>query len=136
MPSVDRVLETCLYVDDLETARAFYTELFGFKVISADERFCALNVGGKSVLLLFQRGASTEPTRIPGGVIPAHGGSGPLHFAFEVPAAEFDRWKEHLSRNGVAIESEVEWPGGSRSLYFRDPDGHVGELATPGLWGL
>jgi catechol 2,3-dioxygenase-like lactoylglutathione lyase family enzyme len=28
----------------------------------------------------------------------------------------------------------VGWPRGGRSVYFRDPDGHSVELATPGLW--
>jgi catechol 2,3-dioxygenase-like lactoylglutathione lyase family enzyme len=30
----------------------------------------------------------------------------------------------------------MEWPRGGTSLYFRDPDGHLVELATPGLWSI
>jgi catechol 2,3-dioxygenase-like lactoylglutathione lyase family enzyme len=36
----------------------------------------------------------------------------------------------------VSIEGEMKWPRGGTSLYFRDPDGHLVELATPGLWSI
>jgi predicted enzyme related to lactoylglutathione lyase len=36
----------------------------------------------------------------------------------------------------VAIEKIVDWPGGGRSLYFRDPAGNSLELATPRIWGI
>ncbi|MDF2970539.1 MAG: glyoxalase, partial [Microvirga sp.] len=39
-----------------------------------------------------------------------------------------------LGERKIPIESRVTWPRGGTSLYFRDPDGHVLELATPGLW--
>jgi catechol 2,3-dioxygenase-like lactoylglutathione lyase family enzyme len=35
---------------------------------------------------------------------------------------------------GIAIESRITWARGGTSLYFRDPDGHSLEVATPGLW--
>ncbi len=54
--------------------------------------------------------------------------------AFAIPAAELDAWEEHLGRQGVAIESRVSWPAGGRSLFFRDPNRHLLELATPGAW--
>ena len=34
----------------------------------------------------------------------------------------------------VEIEGRTDWPRGGHSIYFRDPDGHLLELATPGLW--
>ena len=38
------------------------------------------------------------------------------------------------SDNGIAIESTVKWARGGQIFYFRDPDGNLLELATPGLW--
>ncbi|HEX5778765.1 MAG TPA: glyoxalase, partial [Xanthobacteraceae bacterium] len=35
---------------------------------------------------------------------------------------------------GIELESRVDWPRGGKSIYFRDPDGHLLEFATPGLW--
>ena len=44
------------------------------------------------------------------------------------------RWEAQLADAGVAIEGRTKWPRGGESIYFRDPDGHLVELATPGLW--
>jgi catechol 2,3-dioxygenase-like lactoylglutathione lyase family enzyme len=57
-----------------------------------------------------------------------------LHFAFGVPAEELALWEERLESMGIAIESRVHWERGGESLYFRDPDNHLVELATPGTW--
>lgn len=128
------VLETALYVDDLPRASRFYREVFGFPVLVEDARICALDVARGSVLLLFRRGASLATTTIPGGTIPPHDGSGPVHFAFAVPAEDWDAWEARLAEMHVPIEGRTTWPLGGRSLYFRDPDGHLVELATPGTW--
>jgi len=39
-------------------------------------------------------------------------------------------------KHGIAIESEITWPGGGRLIYFRHPAGNSVELATPKTWGL
>ena len=133
-PKTDGVLETCLYVEDVAVARAFYERVFGFQAMVADERICAFDVGPGSVLILFRRGATKKPIPVGGGFIPPHDGGGPQHFAFAIAMDDVEAWKVHLAAEGVAVESEVTWPQGGRSLYFRDPDGLVVELATPGLW--
>jgi catechol 2,3-dioxygenase-like lactoylglutathione lyase family enzyme len=133
MPKLDRVLETALYVDDLDRAAAFYAELLELAPLFADERLRAFAVGS-SVLLLFRRGASLETMTIPGGTIPPHDGTGPLHVAFAIGANELAPWEARLRERGVAVEGRTDWPRGGRSIYFRDPDGHLLELATPGLW--
>lgn len=134
MPSLNGVLETSLYVADLDRSVRFYRDLFGFDVLAADERFRALHVTGQQVLLLFRKGLSDKPSVVPGGVIPGHDGSGRLHLTFAVVAAELPAWEERLRGQGIAVESTVTWPRGGTSIYFRDPDGHLLELATPGVW--
>lgn len=134
MPKLKAVLETALYVDDLSRAKEFYESSLGLPLLLANQRMCALDVGGRSVLLLFLRGASREDMTTPGGTIPGHDGHGPLHIAFAVAADELVEWEKRLKECGIPIESRVTWPRGGTSLYFRDPDGHVLELATPGLW--
>ena len=134
MPRVTAVLETCLYVEDLQRSARFYEELFGFRRMDSDDRFCAFDVGGRSVLLLFRRGSSREPIAIQEGLIPPHDGSGPIHFALAIPSEELAIWEEHLAESGIVLESRVRWARGGQSLYFRDPDNHLVELATPGLW--
>jgi catechol 2,3-dioxygenase-like lactoylglutathione lyase family enzyme len=131
---VDRILETGLYVDDLERAKQFYVGLFGFDVLLESERLVALDVGGKSVLLLFQHGQSEHRQDAAGGFIPGHGAHGVQHFAFAIEPEQIDPWLKRLAEKGVEVESRVTWDRGSQSIYFRDPDNHSVELATPGLW--
>jgi catechol 2,3-dioxygenase-like lactoylglutathione lyase family enzyme len=134
MPKLNSVVETALYVDDLSRARAFYEGSLGLPVLFANRRMCAFDVGGRSVLLLFLRGGSSEDMPTPGGTIPGHDGQGPLHIGFAVTAEELAAWERLLQERGIAVESRVTWSRGGTSLYFRDPDGHLLELATPGLW--
>ena len=128
------MLETALYFDDLDAGVAFYRDVLGLRVLDASARLVAMDAGASTVLLLFRRGATVQGADTPGGRIPPHDGSGPVHLAFAIPRDSFAEWEDHLKRNGVAIESRVRWPRGGESLYIRDPARHSVELATPGLW--
>jgi catechol 2,3-dioxygenase-like lactoylglutathione lyase family enzyme len=134
--TLDQVLETCLYVDDLGRAARFYEDVLGLTAMTSDSRFLAYDVGGRNVLLLFQRGATLETVRMPGGTIPPHDGHGPLHVAFAIKAEALADWEKRLGEHGVAIEGRTKWSRGGVSIYFRDPDQHLLELATPGLWAI
>jgi catechol 2,3-dioxygenase-like lactoylglutathione lyase family enzyme len=134
MPILHGVKETALYIDDMERSLRFYTQVLGLEILLRDPRLTALNVGGHHVLLLCLRGASRQDTHLEGGMIPAHDGSGPLHAGFAIDAVELAAWRERLRSHGVPIVSEFSWPRGGRSIYFHDPDGHVLELLTPGVW--
>jgi catechol 2,3-dioxygenase-like lactoylglutathione lyase family enzyme len=137
MPSLNSVLETSLYVDDLDRASRFYEDLFGLsRIIEGDARIRAYSVGGKNVLLLFKRGASNRAMESPSGKMGPHDGSGPLHVAFSISIEDLSGWEKVLADRGIAVESRVQWPRGGTSLYFRDPDNHLVELATPGVWTI
>lgn len=133
-PPLAGILETVLYVDDLDRAADFYAEVMGLPLLHADPRMRAFDVARRGTLLLFLRGGTLEPVETPAGIIPPHDGAGPLHMAFSITAEAREDWEGHLARHGIAIEARMAWPRGGRSLYFRDPDGHLLELATPGLW--
>ena len=134
MPQLDRVIETAIYVDDLARAAAFYDHVMELPLMVCDARFRAYDIGGESVFLVFKRGATLDTVHLPGGTIPPHDGHGPLHVAFAIARDELTAWEETLAAHAVAIEGRTEWPRGGTSVYFRDPDGHLLELATPGLW--
>ena len=134
MPKLIRVLETALYVADLERAAAFYGDTLGLPCIHRDHRMRAFDVSGNGVLLLFPEGGSLEPIETPGGTIPPHDGQGPMHVAFSVNRDDLEAWEQHLGTAGIAIEGRTRWPRGGVSVYFRDPDGHLLEIATPGMW--
>lgn len=133
-PKVSGILETALTVSDLAVSRAFYDRVFGFPTLVADGRFCAYDVGGRQVLLLFQQGATSTPLTLPGGVIPPHGTTGRSHFALAIAAADLDAWRRWLAEQDAALTGEMHWDRGGVSLYFADPDGHVVEVVTPGVW--
>lgn len=128
IPRVTGILESSLYVTDLERSRDFYQRLFGFQVMLVSDRLVTLAVAPGQVLLLFARGGST---RVPHT---AHDGSGQVHVAFAIPAAALAGWEARLAEHGVAIVEKRTWDAGGWSVYFRDPDGHLVELATPGVW--
>jgi len=136
MPLLTSVLETSLYVEDLERASRFYEETFGLTRIEGDDRFRAYSVGGRSVLLLFKRGASNRVTQLPQGKLGPHDGSGQLHLAFSISVEDLPAWEKLLVERGIPIETRIRWPRGGTSIYFRDPDNHSVELATPGVWSI
>ena len=134
MPKITGLLETALYVDDMARSVAFFETVLGLRAMLRTERLTAFDAGRSGVLLVFARGASRADMPSEAGLIPGHDGNGRLHMAFAITTDSYDEWSRHLSRHAVPIYSEVRWPRGGRSLYFHDPDGHVLELATPGLW--
>jgi catechol 2,3-dioxygenase-like lactoylglutathione lyase family enzyme len=127
-PKAGGILESSLYVSDVARSARFYRETFGFGVMTEfGERGCAMNAGARQVLLLFKKGASRE-------IQSPHDGDGELHLAFAIAAAELASWEGWLAEKGIAIEEKKKWELGGWSLYFRDPDRHLLELATPGTW--
>jgi catechol 2,3-dioxygenase-like lactoylglutathione lyase family enzyme len=131
------ILESALYVTDLEAAEAFYGDVLGLSLITrVDGRHVFFRCGG-GVLLLF----NAEATRIPPASdarlsVPPHGASGQGHLCFATTTEEIERWKTRLEAHGIAIEADFEWPSGGRSIYFRDPSGNSLEFAEPRIWGL
>ena len=103
MPHVNGILETALYVDSVNRSVEFYETIFNFDVMGADERFAVLNIKKGQVLLLFKKGGSTKPTKIPGGIIPPSDGKGEWHLAFSVTKSELDEWEKWLLENNIQI---------------------------------
>jgi catechol 2,3-dioxygenase-like lactoylglutathione lyase family enzyme len=129
-PKTDGILESSLYVSDLLRSVRFYEEIFGFRVISEfGDRGCAMHAGTHQVLLLFKKGASRT-------IQSPHDGDGELHIAFAIPTDELANWESWLHTRGIAVEEKRKWVLGGWSLYFRDPDRHLVELATPGVWSV
>lgn len=131
-----RVLETSLYVADLDASEKFYRDLFGWEMLLSDGRMRALNVGDTNVLLLFRKGGTTDGEEVPGGFIPPHDASGTIHLCFAIDKADLDKWHRVLDSHDVEVISTVFPPRGGTSLYFRDLDEHLIELATPGIWPI
>ena len=125
------IVETAIYVDDLDAAEDFYQRIIGLNVIGkVVGRHVFFQVGDSNVLLAFNPRTTRAEQDTP------HGAIGPGHFALGIELQSLDDWREHLVAHGVMIEAEVEWPAGGKSIYFRDPAGNSVELITPGVWRL
>jgi catechol 2,3-dioxygenase-like lactoylglutathione lyase family enzyme len=137
---VGGIVEAALYVADVPRSVAFYRDLFEFEVEVENELIGVLRVPGRQALILFAHAIATQPAITPpnavDGTIPSHGGSGRMHVAFSITPSDLEPWKQRLVERGVTIDGVVRWKRGGTSLYFRDPDEHLVELITPGLWSF
>src|SRR5687768_4637168 len=114
---VEKVLETCLYVDDLARAERFYTEVLGLVFVSRQEGRHVFFRCGQGMLLLFNPlgcgpAGNGQTTSAAGIDVPPHGALGPGHVAFAVSQADLPAWSDHLSHHHIAIEKVIDWPGG------------------------
>lgn len=135
MLRADAILETVVYCHDLDAAERFYTSVLRLEKIASQPGRHVFFRCGDGVFLVFNPEATWTATVLDGGIhVPRHGAIGQGHMAFAMCEKDAPLWRSQLERAGVAIEAEVEWPGGARSLYFRDPEGNSIELATPNLW--
>ena len=131
------ILESALYVSDLDAAEAFYGDVLGLQQIAKVPGRHVFFRCGQGIVLLFNAEATRhEPppeSRLP---VPPHGTIGEGHLCFSATAGEIAAWRGKLEERGVAIEADFEWPKGGRSIYFRDPSGNSLEFAEPKIWGL
>jgi catechol 2,3-dioxygenase-like lactoylglutathione lyase family enzyme len=130
-PGFDGVLETALYCEGpaREEMERFYSEVLGLREVTRFDDGTAYRVGA-GIVLVFDRdrlSRRTEPHS-------RHGATGPGHLCLEASAGGYETWKRRLADRGVAIDHEASWPGGARSVYFRDPAGNVVEIADRDLW--
>lgn len=114
----------------MDASARFYEKIFGFRKISDfGGRGCALAAGDRQVLLIFKKGGSVS-------IQSPHDGDGELHLAFAIAKVDLAVWEDWLAANGITIEEKRAWEAGGHSLYFRDPDRHLVEVATPGVWSI
>jgi catechol 2,3-dioxygenase-like lactoylglutathione lyase family enzyme len=139
-PTVTGIVEAALYVEQVARSIDFYRDLFGFEEELRAEAIGVLRIPGRQALILFPRTIAQAPVITPplaiDGTIPPHGGSGRMHVAFSIRPEDLESWRTRLAERGVRIESVVRWKRGGTSLFFRDPDQHLIELLSPGLWSF
>ena len=130
------ILESALYVDDLDAAEAFYGRTLGLERIARVEGRHVFFRCGDGVLLLFIAEATVKPASNPAMPVPPHGARGPGHLCFRASEDEIETWRATLEDVGIVIEADFRWPNGARSIYFRDPAGNSLEFADPAIWGI
>lgn len=131
-----QILESALYVDDLDAAEAFYGDVLGLEKIARGGNRHLFYRCGPGVLLLFNPAETEIPFTVDQLPVPPHGARGPGHLCFKADADELDVWRARLEAAGIAIESDMDWPQGGRSIYFRDPAGNSLEFTEARIWGI
>jgi catechol 2,3-dioxygenase-like lactoylglutathione lyase family enzyme len=130
----EKIIETCIYSNDLNVMKEFYVNRLGFDLVSEEEGRHVFLKAGKSMLLIF----NPEKTRLAAnGIFPVHGVITPpssIHFALEIKQVDYEAAKNVLIRNGIPFEKEMSWGSGGKSIYFRDPVGNLVEIVTKGQW--
>ncbi|KAL3493884.1 Glyoxalase/Bleomycin resistance protein/Dihydroxybiphenyl dioxygenase [Aspergillus germanicus] len=155
-PPLTHILETCIYVRDVEASVKFYQETLGIAPFIESPRVTGFSLG-PTTLLLFELGKTGTDVITPTGTIPLHGPTARVlaslqhsganeddsgeaqslkqHFCLAVQTPEeVEQWEERLRGKGVKVLSTMGWKRGGRSVYFEDLDGHVVEIASRGVW--
>lgn len=131
-----QILESALYVDDLDAAEAFYERILGLEKIGRFGNRHVFFRCGPGVLLIFNPAETIIPYKEGQLPVPPHGAHGQGHLCFRATSDEIDEWAARLTAAGIEIESVVEWPQGGRSIYFRDPAGNSLEFAEARIWNI
>lgn len=134
-PPLIGTLESALYAEDLDAAAAFWTGIIGLPQIGHVPGRHVFFRCGAQVLLVFDAQATNQPPAPDARLaVPPHGTQGAGHFCMAAQSGMIEAWKTYLESQGVAIEADLTWPKGGRSIYFRDPAGNSIEIADPAIW--
>ncbi|HEX8120285.1 MAG TPA: VOC family protein [Solirubrobacteraceae bacterium] len=115
--TITGVVELTLQVRDLGALEAFYTEVFGLRVLKREDDRIWLAAGERSRLGLW----------LPGEKEFGDEGGAHVHYAFGVEPGTLDAIIGRLEERGVHVRGPIEHPGGDRSIYVEDPEGNVVE---------
>jgi len=130
MKEIIKIKESCLYIHDLEAAKAFYHKKLGLEIIHYQPQKHIFFRAGASVLLCFNPEDSKMKLSPP-----AHFAEGNQHFAFEVDKADYEHCKSKIESLNIPITDKLIWKSGQESFYFNDPEGNVLEIVPVGVWG-
>jgi catechol 2,3-dioxygenase-like lactoylglutathione lyase family enzyme len=114
-----------LFVEDLQAARRFYLEVFGLPIVFEDDNSAVFKFGETVVNLL-------KLDEAPGLVEPATVASrdAGVRFQFTLAVGDVDAMCEQLTQRGVELlNGPMDRPWGIRTASFRDPGGHIWEIA-------
>ena len=115
-----------LFVEDLGETKRFYQEVFAQPVVFEDENSAAFKFGNLIVNLL----VDTEAPELIGPAIVADAAAG-ARFQLTITVDDVDAVCAELARRGVAlVNGPLDRPWGIRTACFRDPAGHVWEVAS------
>ena len=114
-----------LFVEDMPAAKRFYSDVFQLPVHFEDDNSTVFKFGDTLINLL-------ETREAPGLVAPATVASpdAGVRFQFTLVVDDVDAMAEELKSRGVELlNGPMDRPWGNRTASFRDPGGHIWEIA-------
>lgn len=116
-----------LFVEDLDAAKQFYREIFGMPVAFEDDASAVFNFGSTMINLL--KATAALDLIEPAAVAPREAGS---RMQLTIGVDDVDVTCAELTRRGVELlNGPMDRPWGIRTASFRDPGGHIWEIAQP-----
>jgi catechol 2,3-dioxygenase-like lactoylglutathione lyase family enzyme len=115
-----------LFVEDLDEARRFYLDVFGVEVLVEDDDSTAFRFGNTVVNLL--KAAAAEELVAPATVGSPESGA---RLVFTIDVDDVDATCAELAARGVELlNGPIDRRWGVRTASFRDPGGHIWEIAA------
>jgi catechol 2,3-dioxygenase-like lactoylglutathione lyase family enzyme len=114
-----------LFVEDLPAAKRFYSDVFRLPVHFEDDNSTVFRFGDTLVNLL----QTSEAPELVAPATVANPDAG-VRFQFTVAVDDVDAMVEELKSRGVELlNGPMDRPWGIRTASFRDPGGHIWEVA-------
>ncbi len=117
-----------LFVEDLPAAKRFYQDVFGLPVFYEDPNSAVFQVLGDTLVNLLN--VAEAPKLIEPAVVadPEAG----ARFVFTVEVEDVDATSAELTARGAnLVNGPMDRPWGIRTASFKDPGGHIWEIAHP-----
>jgi catechol 2,3-dioxygenase-like lactoylglutathione lyase family enzyme len=119
------LINTCLITSDVNRLAAFYARVLQMQPHKADETYVDFRTG-TGVLALFS--AEAQEKYIPGSAMPGQNHSAILEFRVSDVDQEYARLRDVVTQ---WVKAPTTQPWGTRSIYFRDPDGNLVDFFAP-----
>jgi catechol 2,3-dioxygenase-like lactoylglutathione lyase family enzyme len=114
-----------LFVEDLDATKQFYRDVFGVPLAYEDDASAVFDFGNTIINLL----KATEAIELIAPA-PVGGADAGARMQFTITVEDVDATVEQLRRRGVELlNGPMDRPWGIRTASFRDPAGHIWEIA-------
>jgi catechol 2,3-dioxygenase-like lactoylglutathione lyase family enzyme len=122
-----RIGAITLFVEDVAAAKQFYQDVFGLSVTFEDDDSAVFDFGNTLVNLL--NATAAEELIEPASVAPLEAGS---RVQLTIDVDDVDAVCAEFAKKGVhLLNGPIDRPWGVRTASFRDPGGHIWEIAKP-----
>ena len=114
-----------VFTEDLEAAKRFYGEVFGLPIHYEDDASAVFNFGTTLINLL--KASEARDLIAPAPVASPEAGA---RVQFTIEVDDVDAMCAELAKRGVELlNGPMDRPWGIRTAAFRDPGGHIWEIA-------